>query len=74
MVVISSSDCLTDVHVKITEYFAAGAGLVWVVEPETRTVHVYRSTRDVHVLGSGASWYGDEVLPGFRCAVRRLLP
>ena len=72
--VISPSDRLVDVHVKITEYFAAGARLVWVVEPETRTVHVYRSRRDVQVIGIGDELDGDEVLPSFRCAVRRLFP
>ena len=72
--VISPSDRLADVHVKITEYFGAGARLVWVVEPETRTVHAYRSPRDVQVFGIEDELSGDEILPGFRCAVRRLFP
>lgn len=45
-----------------------------VVEPETCTVHVYRSPRDVRVFGIEDELSGGEVLPGFRCAVRRLFP
>ena len=70
--VVSPSDRLADVHVKIAEYFAAGTRLVWLVEPETRMVHVYRSAREVEVVGTKQELEGGEVLPGFRCEVRRL--
>ena len=72
--VVSHSDRLADVHVKIAEYFAAGTRLVWLVEPETRMVHVYRSPQRVEVVGTEEDLEGGEVLPGFRCPVRRLFP
>ena len=72
--VVSPSDRLADVHVKIAEYFAAGTRLVWLVEPETRMVHVYRSLLQVEVVGTEDDLEGGDVLPGFRCAVRRLFP
>ena len=72
--VVSPSDRLADVHVKIAEYFAAGTRLVWLVEPETRMVHVYRSQQQVEVLGTGDVLEGGDVLPGFQCPVRRLFP
>ena len=72
--VVSPSDRLAEVHVKIAEYFAAGTRLVWLVEPKTRMVHVYRSAREVEVAGSEQDLTGGDVLPGFRCAVRRLFP
>ena len=72
--VVSPSDRLGEVHVKITEYFAAGTRLVWLVEPKTRMVHVYRSAREVEVAGSEQDLTGGDVLPGFRCAVGRLFP
>ena len=75
--VVSPSDRLADVHVKIAEYFAAGTRLVWLVEPETRMVHVYRSQQQVEVLGteddlSRCGFAGGDVLPGrrFRWKVR----
>ena len=70
--VVSPSDRLPDVHVKIAEYFAAGTRLVWLVEPETRMVHVYRSPQEVEVVGTDEDLEGGDVLPGFRCPVRRL--
>ena len=72
--VLSPSDRLADVHVKIAEYFAAGTRLVWLLEPETRMVHVYRSPQEVEVVGTEEDLDGGDVLPGFRCAVRRLFP
>ncbi len=72
--VVSPSDRLADVHVKIAEYFAAGTRLVWLVEPETRMVHLYGSAREVEVVGTEQDLDGGDVLPGFRCDVRRLFP
>ena len=72
--VVSPSDRLAEVHVKITEYFTAGTRLVWLVEPETRMVHVYRSPQEVDVVGTEQDLDGGDVLPGFRCEVRRLFP
>ncbi len=72
--VVSPSDRLADVHGKIAEYFAAGTRLVWLVEPAARVVYAYRSQHDVQVIGGGGELTGGEVLPGFRCPVRRLFP
>ena len=72
--VISPSDRLLDLHVKIADYFAAGTRLVWIVEPSTRTVHVYRSPRDLEMIGEDGELTRGDVFPGFRCAVRRVFP
>lgn len=70
----SPSDRFADIGIKIAEYFSAGTRLVWVVEPATRTVRVYRSPRDVRVVGEEGELNGGDVLPAFSCAVRRLFP
>jgi Uma2 family endonuclease len=70
----SSNDRFSDVHLKIGEYFAAGTRLVWIVEPSTRRVHVYRSPHEVEVVEEGGELRGGDVLPGFRCTVKRLFP
>ncbi len=70
----SPNDRFSAVHVKIAEYFAAGTRLVWIVESATRRVHVYRTPHDVQVLEEDDELTGSDVLPGFRCAVKRLFP
>ncbi len=70
--VTSPSDRFSAVQTKITEYFSAGTRLVWVIEPATRTVYVYRSPHDVQALGEDDELSGADVLPGFRYAVKRL--
>ena len=69
----SPNDRFSDVHLKIAEYFAAGTRLVWIVEPATRRVHVHRSPHDVQVIEEDGELIGDDVLPGFRCAVKTAL-
>ena len=70
--VTSPPDRFASVQTKIAEYFSAGTRLVWVVEPATRTVSVYRSPHNVQTLGEDDELSGEGVLPGFRWAVRRL--
>ena len=47
-----------------------GVRLVWVVDPDTRTVQVHRETGTMLTLTEDGTLDGDEVLPGFRCPVR----
>ncbi|MDY3552585.1 Uma2 family endonuclease [Gemmata sp. JC717] len=54
---------------KIGEYFACGVRLVWVVDPEERTVTVYTKPGDGRVLWDNATLDGGDVLPGFTCPV-----
>lgn len=56
--VISPSDFASQVQAKTQAWLEAGARLVWVVYPESRTVIVYRSPRNVTVLS------GPDVLDG----------
>ena len=72
--VVSPSDRPSDVHTKLADYFSAGTRLVWVVEPETRVVCAYRSLHDMQAIGDGNELDGGDVLPGFRCPVKRLFP
>jgi len=48
--VVSPSDTAYEVDVKVQEYLAAEVPLVWVVNPETRTVQVYRGDGTVERL------------------------
>jgi len=46
------------------EYLASGAVLGWLIDPQTRTVYVYRPDRPVERLASPAEIRGDPELPG----------
>ena len=70
--VASPSDRFTDLQTKVAEFFRAGTRLVWIVEPATRTVHVYRAPRELQAFGEEDELTGGDVLPGLRCPAQRL--
>lgn len=61
-----------EIHAKIADYLAAGAQLVWVVDPKTRTVTTYRTLLAPRRLAADDLFEGEEVLPGFRIHVSEL--
>ena len=67
--VASPSDSRREVHDKAHMWLNHGVRLVWVVQPETRTVDVYRPDEPVATLGDQDSLDGLDVLPGFSCEV-----
>ena len=67
--VLSPSDTTSGMLRKVGEYFAGQVPLVWVVNPATETVAVYRSAQDVKVLSAGEELDGGVVLPGFSMKV-----
>jgi Uma2 family endonuclease len=67
--VLSPSDRPTEAHEKCLEYLAAGAKLVWLVFPETRRIHVYRSPEGIEVLTEEDMLTAEPVIPGFSCPV-----
>ena len=68
--VLSPEDSASEVLRKTEEYLAAGVRLVWIVDPATQTVTVYRSLDDVRVLIAAQDLDGGDVLPGFRTKIR----
>jgi Uma2 family endonuclease len=70
--VLSPSDRLGMVMRKVQQYLRAGIAMVWVVDGESRNVTVYRSGREPRVLEENEVLDGEDVLPGFTCAVSEL--
>ncbi|MBN1200618.1 MAG: Uma2 family endonuclease [Anaerolineae bacterium] len=71
--VLSPSDDLNLLRVKVANYLAAGT-VVWVVRPEPQNIEVYVPGQPVQRLGSDATLGGGEVLPGFEVAVSAVFP
>ena len=57
---------------KVREYFDAGCGLVWLVDPRTRTVAVYSSVAKPVILTEKQTLTGGDVLSGFRLPLRKV--
>lgn len=67
--VVSPTNDFDEVLRKVSEYFAAGVALVWVVIPSRKQIYVYHSETDVRVLPLADQLDGENVLPGFRFSV-----
>jgi Uma2 family endonuclease len=61
----SPDDRPREVLDKVGEYLQAGTRLVWVVDPDARTVTVYRSPSDVGTVAAHGVLDAGDMLPGF---------
>jgi Uma2 family endonuclease len=70
--VVSPHDSAEEVDIKRVEYLNAGVKLLWIIYPETRSVHIFSLNGAPTVLGLHDELDGEEVVPGFRCLVSTL--
>jgi Uma2 family endonuclease len=70
--VVSPTDAQSRVVDKVFAYLDAGTRLVWVIEPRSKTVTVYRSESDITLLTREDTLTGEDVVPGFACPVSQL--
>jgi Uma2 family endonuclease len=72
--VVSPDDTHSKLNHKVLQYIKCGVRMIWVVDPQLRIVTVYRSLSKSQVLENGDTLSGEDVLPGFACAVSELFP
>ncbi len=70
--VISPSDAFQRVIDKAFAYLEAGTQIVWVIEPKSQTVTVFRSETDITTLTRKDTLTGEDVVEGFSCPVAQL--
>ena len=70
--VVSPSDVQSRIVEKALAYLDAGTRLVWVLEPVSKTVTIYRAETDIEILTHEGTLTGEEVVPGFSCPVAHL--
>lgn len=70
--ILSPNDAWIEVTQKLREYFAIGVRLVWVTDPQIRSVYAYRALTDVREFTENDNLPGDDVLPGFSVKVAQL--
>ncbi len=70
--VISPSNTFEEIHTKLVEYFDNGCQLAWVINPDERSVVVYRQPQPERLLKLTDSLDGEDVIPGFTFPVAEL--
>ena len=70
--VLSPNDSASDTLDKVRDYLAAGADQVWVADPKSSTISVYRSLQDVQTLTVQETLEGAGAVAGFTCEVQEL--
>jgi Uma2 family endonuclease len=63
--VVSPTDRAGELLAKIRDWLAAGCRVVWLVDPTSRTITVYRGSGDTTVLAVGDELTDNDVLAGF---------
>jgi Uma2 family endonuclease len=70
--VLSDSNTPAEMERKLKEYFLAGSQLVWLINPDTRSVDVHTAPDCFVCLHEGDILDGGTVLPGFRLPLEQL--
>jgi Uma2 family endonuclease len=70
--ILSPDDNAARLQRKIGWYFAAGSSIVWVLDPDSLTVTIYRNSGEFRTLTAGDSIEVPELFPGFSIPVRTL--
>ncbi len=70
--VVSPTDTIYRIDEKVLAYLEAGTQLVWVIQPTSKTVTVYRSETDITLLTRNDTLTGEDVIEGFSCQVAEL--
>jgi Uma2 family endonuclease len=67
----SPSNTFKKLRDKAAEYLRAGVRMVWIVDPDDRSVTVYRQAGRGITISDDAILDGEDVLPGFVCPVSK---
>jgi Uma2 family endonuclease len=67
--VIAPHDKRAELLTKVRELLFNGVRVVWVVDPDDRSVTIYRQPDEGRILFENATLSGEDVLPGFTCKV-----
>jgi Uma2 family endonuclease len=70
--VISPNETYEEVEAKVGEYRSAGVKLIWVISPKSKTVLIRRLDGTCAEVNKTGTLSGEDVLPGFTCAVAEL--
>lgn len=70
--IVSPHDTVEEVDLKVEDYLQSGTRLVWVVQPKSRRVMVYRPDGSGRMLQAYETLTGEDVIPGFELPLTEL--
>lgn len=69
---LSPADNLDTARAKMDEYISCGTRLGWLLDPQTRQVHIYRPGEAVEILKEAREVSAESELPGFVLDLREI--
>jgi Uma2 family endonuclease len=69
---LSPSDDLAETQAKMAEYIENGVRLGWLIDPDKRTVYVYRANGEVETIKNAKRLAGEDVLNGLDLDITRI--
>jgi Uma2 family endonuclease len=70
--VVSPGESGKRVEKKTAQWLGFGALVVWLVDPQTRTIHVCRRSGETTILSLQSELDGEDVVPGFSITVAKI--
>ena len=70
--ILSPSNRMTQMIRKVNSYHRLGVKIVWLIDPEERSVHVYQADELSKLLDDTETLTGNGILPDFSCPVADL--
>ena len=67
--ILSPGDRRGEVLAKVEDWLTGGVSLLWVIDPKRVTAKVYRGDGSISLVSSTGELDGEDVVPGFRCAL-----
>ena len=72
--VISPKNTGLEIEEKLNEYLAAGIPLIWIVNPDRKTIRVYRNDGTTRLYQANESITNEPLLPGLSLLVSDIFP
>jgi Uma2 family endonuclease len=70
--VLSENNSRSEIDERLKDFFASGAQIVWIVDPNKELVEVCHSPTQRKLIGSGGLLDGENLLPGFKYPIADL--
>ncbi|HZL37399.1 MAG TPA: Uma2 family endonuclease [Tepidisphaeraceae bacterium] len=72
--ILSDEIAAIEVQNRLDEYLAAGVRLVWIVNPDRRTIRIYRADGTTRLFQGADVMENEPLLPGFRLVTAEVFP